>query len=495
MKRVITLMLAAGLVFSSVTGASAIDFNAKGEWLFGFGAVDSALVTKANGKRTAAENSDKFAAVQRLRLQMDAVASESLSGTVMFEIGDTTWGQAASGGALGADGTIVEVKRAYIDWLVPNTALSLRMGIQGLTLPNAAGGSAIFDDEVAAIVAGYRLNDNVSLTAAWGRAYNDTFPGDGNRIPANYLDNVDVFLFIASFSGNGWRVNPWAAYGIGGVNTFPQGVASMAVANGLNDVAVNRDTSFRRNSNAYSNLVFAGLPIAYTGLDPWNFELDLNYGYAGSTGRFDVTDLRNDSTRRGMTQRQGWLAKALVEYKMDWGTPGVFGWYGSGDDSNVKNGSERMATVVPTGTFTSFMGDGTRGWSVVSGDSLGYDVMLSYAGTWGVGAQLKDLTFVQDLKHTLRVAYWGGTNSPAMTKYLPASGFVGGEGVYLTTNDGLVEINVDTTYQIYENLEAALELGYIVNAVDTHTWNRSYKNTQLSKGDAYKAALIFSYSF
>lgn len=30
--------------------------------------------------------------MQLVRLQLDAVASESLSGTVYFEIGDTMWG-------------------------------------------------------------------------------------------------------------------------------------------------------------------------------------------------------------------------------------------------------------------------------------------------------------------------------------------------------------------------------------------------------------------
>lgn len=506
MKRLITLILAAGLVFSAATGASAIDFNAKGEWLFGFGAVNSGFVTKENGKRTANETSDKFAALQRLRLQMDAVASETLSGTVMFEIGDIEWGKAGDGGALGADGNIVKVKRAYIDWIVPDTALGFRMGLQGLVLPNAAGGSAIFDDDAAAIAAMYKFNDNVTLSGAWVRPYNDNWPGEGNRIPANYLDNVDVFLLSLALHGEGWKVNPWVVYGIGGVNNLPLGPSASAVTNGLHDMNSGYDKTtvgdwgnpkynFRRNSMAYSNLWFAGLPITYTGLDPWNFELDLNYGYSGSIGRYNIDNLQSGEVKRGKIERQGWLAKGLIEYKLDWVTPGVFGWYGSGDDDNVKNGSERMATVVPTGTFTSFMGDGSRGWSIKSGANSGYDLMLSYSGTWGVGAQLKDITFVEDLTHVVRVAYWGGTNSPAMTKYLPATAFTAGEGVYLTTNDGLVEINVDSSYKIYDNLEAAVELGYIVNAIDKGTWNRSFKDSRFTKGDAYKASLIFSYAF
>ena len=104
--------------------------------------------------------------MQRLRLQLDAVASESLSGTVYFEIGDTTWGQNSSGGALGADSnSVVELKNAYIDWMVPNTALKFRMGIQTITMPNVAGGSAVLDDDAAGIVANYQFNENVGLTA------------------------------------------------------------------------------------------------------------------------------------------------------------------------------------------------------------------------------------------------------------------------------------------------------------------------------------------
>ena len=40
--------------------------------------------------------------------------------------------------------------------------------------------------------------------------------------------------------------------------------------------------------------------------------------------------------------RAGWLASLLLEYKLDWSTPGLYSWYTSGDDDNPGNGSERM---------------------------------------------------------------------------------------------------------------------------------------------------------
>ena len=77
---------------------------------------------------------------------------------------------------------------------------------------------------------------------------------------------------------------------------------------------------------------------------------------------------------------------------------------------------------------------------------------------------------------------------------------IGGDGPYLTTNDGLLEFNLVNQWQIYENLEANLELGYVVNMVDQDTWKKNgYNNGQgngsFSKEDAWKAQLVFAYTF
>ncbi len=142
-----------------------------------------------------------------MRLQIDAVASEALSGTVFFEIGDQVWGNAASGASLGTDGLALEVKNAYIDWYVLNTELSFRMDIQSIDTPSAAGGSAILSDDVAALIASYKFNDNVSLTLGWLRMLNDNFVGGDSPKPEynqgyeNYLDNMDAFLLSVPIRG------------------------------------------------------------------------------------------------------------------------------------------------------------------------------------------------------------------------------------------------------------------------------------------------------
>lgn len=517
MKRLVTLVLAAGLVLSAASGAQAIEFKASGQWLMGFNAADGNLVNKmrgADGRKTKADNADIFSAGQRIRLQLDAIASESLSGTVFFEIGDTTWGKAEEGGALGADGKIIEVKRAYIDWAVPNTELKVRMGLQGLALPNAAGGSAVLDDDVAAVVASYQFNENVGLTLSWARPYNDNYEGT-DRHPNdkdNYLDNMDLISLAVPLKFDGIEATPWVMYGTLGQNVFRggDGYGNGNYRNfyttsgyGPNNGRWNNkdgDTLDRRHAN--TSAFWAGLPVKLTLWDPLNIEFDINYGYVQSQGRGTMTDSYGHD-KRYSTEREGWLAKALVEYKMDWGTPGILGWYSSGDDGNPGNGSERMPSVSPCGNFTSFMGDGNWGWA--SSGAI-YDRNLSYAGTWGVGLQVRDMSFLEDLKHTFRAVYWGGTNSPTMAKYAVSpwswgsgteGGGVGDVEHYLTTHDGILEFNLVNSYQIYENLEVNLELGYMVNFIDQDTWKRagSSLGDSYEKQDAYKAQLIFAYTF
>lgn len=509
MKRICTLILAAGLVFGAATGADAIDFKAKGQWLMGFSAGETSPIKKFRapnmGQSIKADNDDVFDARQRVRLQLDAVASEALSGTVYFEIGDQIWGRANDGAALGADGVVVEVKNAYIDWMVPQTDLQFRMGIQGLILPNVAGGSAIMDDDVAGIVASYKFNDNVSLTALWARPFNDNYGGFPRGVTVgnahgsrNYLDNVDLFALMLPINVDGFSITPWVMYGMYGRNAFNgNAVDEIHPYMGTMFAPAGANPNFlRRTTGTYGNAFWAGLPIAVTAWDPWNIELDINYGQISGLGRYNTLKfLEQPDTAK--TKREGWLVKALVEYKMDWGVPGIFGWYASGDDGNVKNGSERMPSISPCGNFTSFLGDGNLGWAR-------QDYGLSYAGTWGIGLQLRDMSFMDDLSHTFRVAYWGGTNSTSMVKYMDtASAWTYGygfEGPYLTKNDGLVEFNLVNSYQIYENLEMNVELDYVINCMDNKTWRKSGYNGGLgngsfSKQDMWKAQVVFAYSF
>ena len=472
------------------------------------------------GKSTAANNSgfgkneDEFEARQRVRLQLDAVASESLSGTVFFEIGDQLWGQNSTGGALGADNnSVVELKRAYIDWMVPNTDLKVRMGIQGLALPAfTTNASQILDDDVAAVSLNYQFNENVGLTAFWARPYNDNNGysyGNGHQSwGQNYMDNMDMFAVLLPLTFDGVKVTPWVMYAAMGPGMFKNGLNQTSDADakyfyGSYGSAWNRaskglvsgfgGTDF---NDSYGNAFWAGVTGEVTYWDPFRIAWDVNYGSASYADQ--------------KMNREGWLASLLLEYKLDWGTPGLYGWYSTGDDNNPRNGSERMPVVSANGNndFSNFAFNGNP---YIARECILGSTMV---GTWGIGARLKDVSFLEDLKHTLRVNFMGGTNAPKMAKYVRENDALykrgvenygmGGDAfdpIYLTTEDYALEIGLTNTYKMYDNFTIMLDAAYIAMWLDDsrNTWGKNamygFANDRNGVYDAWNVNLSFVYSF
>lgn len=534
MKKLATLILAAGLVFGATTGANAIDFKAKGQWIMSFDyGQNGQFEGKYRGNSPTGWNNkeDEFEARQRVRLQLDAVASESLSGTVYFEIGDTIWGQNSSGGALGADGRIVELKNAYIDWMIPESDVKVRMGIQNITTPAYASGNSVLNDDVAGIVVAGQINDQVGLTAFWARPYNDNYAGyDKNEYikdyRANYMDNMDAFGLLVPLTFDGAKVTPWGMYAMIGPNTFRSGstskdgswygnIGNMGAGNGfaragLFPVGGARHKDFSNANNARSlssnaNAWWGGLSAELSMWDPLNVALDFEYG--------SVT--WDDD---GRLNRQGWFATLLFEYKLDWAIPGIYGWYGSGDDDNPSNGSERLPTLDGNNTnkYSNFAFDGDP---YIARDSV---IGHSMAGTWGIGVRLKDMSFIENLKHTFRINYIGGTNSPSMAKKMSIAGLwangnildntspfspnvstggfnLGHDAMYLTTQDNALEFGLTNYYKMYENFTIALEADYIAMWLDTgksvwgarHRYGESIPQTK----DAWNINASFVYQF
>lgn len=513
MKKLMTLALAAAMMLGAATGANAIDFKAKGQWImsFDYGMHGNFGESKANKNSGFGKNEDEFEARQRVRLQLDAVASESLSGTVFFEIGDQLWGQNSTGGALGADNnSVVKLKRAYIDWMVPQTDLKVRMGIQGLALPAfTTNASQILDDDVAAVSLNYQFNENVGLTAFWARPYNDNngylYDGDKQGYK-NYMDNMDMFAVLLPLTFDGVKVTPWVMYAALGPGMFDHekmhkpdgdypygsyGSAWTRASRGLTSGFTGFD-----KLDSYGNAFWAGITGEVTYWDPFRIAWDVNYGSV--------------SYEDEKMNREGWLASLLLEYKLDWGTPGIYGWYGSGDDSNPRNGSERMPVVSANGNndFSNFAFNGNP---YIARECVLGSTMV---GTWGVGVRLKDVSFLEDLKHTLRVNFMGGTNAPKMAKYVSETQVYDKRGMapmhmgadvfdplYLTTEDYALEVGLTNTYKMYDNFTVMLDAAYIALWLDDSrsTWGKNpmagFAGDRNGVYDAWNVNLSFVYSF
>lgn len=532
-KKLAVLLLAAGMMLGASGSASAIDFKVKGWWWMAFDYAsggDFMGKSRTGARKTGSRQQgphipmDEFEAWNRLMFKLDAVVNENLSGTLMFEIGDQMWGQSSTGGALGADGAVVELKNAYIDWMVPNTDLKLRMGLQLVALPSFTFENNVFIDDVAGVTASYAFNENVSLTGFWMRPYNDNYTQNialGHNEHNNFLDNMDMFGLTLPMRFDGINVTPWAMMAGIGPNVMaltsaddpltgvPRLGTNPAVINpqagqtwgqftsGMLPAAISTNDQRLRN-DSYSTGVWAGLTGEVTMLDPWRFAWDVNYG-----------SLTGD---KGYLNRSGWMFNALLEYKMDWATPGIYGWYSSGDDDNPHNGSERIPTISQVNIGENSLSNfGFRASPWVNNEGvLGGNAV----GLWGVGARLKDMSFMENLKSTLLVNFFGGTNDTKMASYIlgrhstDGSGrqvyrrwtdFSSNYGVYLTEADTGIEINLNSQYKVYDNLTVLLELGYIHLWLDesSSVWGRSggspYNN--LNYQDAWKASLGFQYAF
>ena len=512
MKKLMTLALAAAMMMGVATGANAIDFKAKGQWIMDFnygmhGKFGESKAAANSGYSRNGNHEDEFEATQRVRLQLDAVASEALSGTVFFEIGDQVWGDNDNGGALGADGKVVELKRAYIDWMVPQTDLKVRMGIQGIALPSfTTNASQIMDDDVAAISLNYQFNENVGLTAFWARPYNDNsgYKWNGDKEGyQNYMDNMDMFAVLLPLTFDGVKVTPWVMYAAMGPGMFNEwkhpedktkkfsgGNAWTRASNGLVSGFAGTDPL-----DTYGNAFWAGVTGEVTYWDPFRIAWDVNYGSAAYADE--------------KMNREGWLASLLLEYKLDWGTPGLYGWYSTGDDNNPRNGSERMPVVSANGNnqFSNFAFNGNP---YIAREGVLGSTMV---GTWGIGARLKDVSFLEDLKHTLRVNFMGGTNAPKMAKYVSDyapfekrgvkavdKGSFSYDPMYLTTDDYALEIGLTNTYKMYDNFTVMLDAAYVALWLDdsTSTWGKNPGRSALGGDgvyDAWNVNLSFVYSF
>ena len=480
MKRIVTLLLAAGLVLGAAAGSQAADIKAKGNWTFSWQVGDQTFA-KHSGK-------DNFTAKQRLRTQIDVIASESLKGVLFLEMGDQNWGKSADGASLGTDGKIVKVRYSYVDWVIPQTDAKVRMGLQNFSLPGfisnnpiLGGGSA----DGAGITISGQFTENVGASLFWLRAENDNRAGtfyNGN----NYSDAMDFVGLTVPMTFDGVKVTPWAMGGIIGRDSFDNsddyyedwyGTSGSHLQRmlpiGTDNVA---NSSLDRHGNAW----WVGVASELTYFDPFRFALDAAYGSV------DMGSYKTAGGKNFDAQRAGWFASILGEYKMDYFTPGVLFWYASGDDSNSYNGSERMPTVEGSWAVSSYGFDDNFGR--VSSDMLG----LSNDGTMGVYLQAKDISFMEDLTHIFRVGFVKGTNNTEMVRHGGATLTNGGNSLYLTTADKAWEVNFDTQYKIYKDLTLAVELGYINLDLEKGVWGKTVDNY---KDNIFRGAVTLQYTF
>lgn len=517
MKKLATLLLAAGLIFSAAQPAAhAAEVKVSGMFDFAFEYTSNLgnanmmypfMDTADAEKLGRSYHQKRSAAVQRLLIGIEFIASENLSAYWDGMFGYNTWGGPASGiaypanangGALGSRAANIITRQAYLDWVIPETDIKIRMGQQFFYAPSfAAGNPALVSETGTGITVTGPINDQITFLGQWIRVSSEARRGASAFKFMN--DTLDVFALMLPLRYESFRLTPWMGYARAGNGAIAYGHAPgldgftpvsgnmlplqnaviaalgkspVVSANPLNDMTVNNATANSGLQNA--NMWWVGFGGELTRFDPFRLAIDTYYGNNGQSGPY---------------KRSGWYASMAASYKTQYGIPTLKAWYATGDDGEINNGSERP--VVLHGGFAA------QGADTFFTTSIGtLEKTLSNgnpSGTWGVSAQWNGLSLIPEMMHNFHVTYFQGTNNKNMARYADPTTIQ----TYITKADSAVEIDFYTTYNIYRDLTAMLQLSYIIQNFDEKLWTEACAPTgrEVRFSDAYRVSLMLRYRF
>ena len=469
MKKLTTLLLAAGMVFAASAPASAVDVKMDGSYLFQF--------TQGAGENFDSSKFDRE--MQMVRIGMTFSVSEQLSGYLQTH-SKWAWGNTNTD-LDGADGLgshpDMYLRQAYIDWLIPSTDVKVRMGRQLLALPGLANGknpALWWSDPADGIAIDAPVTDWLSLSAWWARYSHmgATLVKDGGAYTSIHdtagSNSADVFTLAADFTYfDGFRFQPFFAFATQDNGTMADSANSTANAllPGKSDIKLHNNGTY--TGSISNNTYWLGFTGTMTYFDPFQAKLGFMYGD------------RDFKSSKGLPSQHGYFMDATVSYKTAYGTPELLAFYGSGDDEDVTYAyQENMPSLV--GRFKGAYG-------FFNGSNLEDNTLQNNhtgMGVWGLRAAWKNISFIEDLSHEIGVMYAQGTNDAKNKDFGLAP------HRYMTTDDSVVEIDFSTTYNIYKNLTAYLEAAYVFEDFDNGGQYR-----QASYDDAWKVALQFEYKF
>ncbi|PWL64010.1 MAG: hypothetical protein DBY37_02900 [Desulfovibrionaceae bacterium] len=505
MKKLLTLLLAAGMVVSAANGASAVEMKVSGNWLTSFSFTNNLYGEEGlvDYKKGDSDGSGHFNAAQRVRINFDMVASESLSGRVQLQAGNGqgaplyyTWGEGKTGGS----GKAVTARLAYLDWMIPTTDVLVRMGRQTMAMPSYTFASPVFDSVIDGVMVNAPINDMVGVTVGWLRPGATLNKWDSEYTPHSSIDLAYLSVDVAA---DGFKVTPWGMIGFAGSNAA-KGITWNVEDNdvvrpdssyfGAGGTVVDMedrgafdgdgkpyllDADGNRVAAKYVDsrtlLYWVGIGGELTIFDPFKFTAD--FIYSG-----------NDAD--GYAERDGWYAALGAEMKTSFATPFVKGWYASGDDADSR-GSNRMLTLNDGGAFDAssiyFDANGLLSPTIDRCDP---------SGTWGVQAGVKNVSFIEDLTHALSVTYFQGTNNTnRLNEDSDAHIWLADkyDVNYMTTKDSAWSIDFLSSYKLYQNLTANLLLSYLITDFDEGI--RLDGDTKVKFDNAFRGTLNFTYAF
>ncbi|QLA12805.1 outer membrane homotrimeric porin [Desulfolutivibrio sulfodismutans] len=468
--------LAAALVWTifSVAPGRAAEIRAYGDFRVHGNFFQNQNFTGWNG--TGAQTEDPVVFFQRLRLHFDLPASDALSFRLGLRLNNEIWGQ----GPLAADSSVPDIEpyQAYLQFAVPDTDLRLTVGYQPLSMPH----TPVFYDSVvlstdsgnsdtaAVVLSGPLAADILSGTLGYGRLVDANGPFDPSTTQTG--DEFDLFFATLDLTLPGVTISPFGMAGVLGRG---------AALGGMGDTLLSAGTflaggGFAHNQNP---AVWTGAAVIVDALAPFKMYADVAFG--------DVA-----FTDRAINRRSGWFVDAALEYGgWSWVTPQVFGWWGSGEDASLTNGSERLPSIDSSwGPICSFLFDGDQELHDTNMD-------VTPQGSMGLSFGLNQISLIPDLTSLAGVTVAAGTSSPAGLRKAVAA--TGGPGAYvqmgndLAQGETLLSAYFNHSYAITQALDLVLETGWARGyGFHKSIWGRRMVD---KAGDVFQGGLGFIYHF
>lgn len=384
-----------------------------------------------------------FEVANRFRYGFDYITDKNLSATMLIQLGIYNFG--TSPNFPDDPEAMQKMRLAYLDWTIPNTAFTVRMGRQPLVAPSYAFGSAILDGRGDALSIFGKLSEHSDISLTWMRLLtNDNKP---------FRDEADALMITNEYKYDSFKIVPWGMYFHKDKNA--------------NMLSSYWGPAFSPNVLADANAFVLGTSYELMSFCPMTFAVDALYNY------IDYSRSAEDLSGKNY---QGYYVGADASYHGENGTISAKAWYATGNDSN----DNRNGFIVLDGNFVAT--------NIFFGDDLIFDYYSALSGdtpfgTKGAMLSYANFQFFEKIKHTARIAYITGTNSPS---YENKKGPI--KLNRITDDDKLVEINFNSNIEIYKTFFVLFELGslFITNSDEAYS---SYND------DIHRAGLTFVYLF
>ncbi|WP_421901984.1 outer membrane homotrimeric porin [Maridesulfovibrio sp.] len=434
MKKIAILAVLTTLVLGFATSSSAVDIEAKGKIQFQMNVIDNQNFLSTEDGGTSEDDLNFWF---RARTEFRFVANENLWAVLYTEyknrIGNGHINESASDNDDG-----LYVKRAYLQYRYPGTEVLTSAGILSVNLPGAAAGNIVLADaDLGTFMVETPITDQIAIAGAFIRN-TDRYENDG---ATNKRDELDIFYAALPITIDGMSATPYFAYSVIGDKAVNDAGATLP---GLAGPVGSAQT---KNANAW----WLGTSFSMDMFDPIVFDADIVYGSVDADAK--------DNDRSGL-----FLDASLAYTALDFVQPKILFAYSTGEDDDTANGSERLPIISNDWAFgtTYFGGSALTETDFDNVEQLGF---------WTVGVSLEKISFFEKLSHDIHFLYIQGTNDAGLIKNHSANlANITDDGNFLTDEDHAIEIDFNTNYQIYDELAAIVEFGYVDVDLDKNTW-------------------------